>query len=637
MRWRGVLALAAIVIAAIAATAGFFFFRDNFSTHYPIKVLTAQSLRALEIPWWNFADSGGQPLAGNPNTLTFYPDNILYLLLPAHVAFNLHFLIHIAAAFLAMRSLTRSWFGGALYALSGVAISATSFYNLVVALAMVPLAMLAAERRSPLVLGAAFGLMLLAAEPVTLIGAALTVAVVAFGRITIRDLGVAVAVALVIGSPQIIAFAEIARDVERSMGMSAVATLAASLHPSRLLEIIWPFGPVLNEPGGDRVRLFSTIFLGLIAIPALFRKSRYVAIVLLMAFLAIGRFNPVIASLVEAVSSLRIMRFPEKFAVPLIASLVVLCAAYFHERSVRWQRVWAAVTFVPLMWVLWRALPIDWYSHYRVETVKAAGRVHRPSTVPAGVLPARAEYRLRARALEPLFGAVAGLRYAIHPSPDRMHSLRTRMVVERFAIGRDRVRARYLRINGGEVPGSLPAAMFVSRVIPARDIFEEASIMESPAFNEQTTAVTPLAMPVAPGRVLSYGQEGQTIRIEVEAAGPALLFVNQTWFGAWRATAQGEDLKTTPVDIDRLGVIVPAGRSTVLLRFGRNRFAVIVAWLLSSALLVAVAFAKRIEKGDGRAGEIERPGDDNGTVGDVERSPYGRFRLWKRLAANTHL
>src|SRR6185369_6714954 len=104
---------------------GFFFFRDNFSTHYPIKVLSQRAFQSGEVPWWNFADGGGQPLAGNPNTLTFYPDNILYLFLPAHVAFNLHFLIHLAIAFFAMRALTRSSFAASMYALSGIAVSAT--------------------------------------------------------------------------------------------------------------------------------------------------------------------------------------------------------------------------------------------------------------------------------------------------------------------------------------------------------------------------------------------------------------------------------------------------------------------------------------------------------------------------------
>src|SRR6184192_110949 len=117
------------VLVAIAATCiavfGFFYFRDNLGTHYPIKVISARIFRAGQIPWWNFYDGGGQPLAGNPNTLTFYPDNVLYLFLPAHVAFNLHFIFHLVGAWFAMRALSRSTPAAWLYVLSGAAISAT--------------------------------------------------------------------------------------------------------------------------------------------------------------------------------------------------------------------------------------------------------------------------------------------------------------------------------------------------------------------------------------------------------------------------------------------------------------------------------------------------------------------------------
>src|SRR6185503_1635080 len=287
MSRKVVAAVALLVAAAVVAQFGFFFFRDNLSTHYPIKVVSAQVFRSGEIPYWNFADAGGQPLAGNPNTLTFYPDNILYLFLPAHVAFNLHFFLHLIAAFFIMRWLTRSDFGAAMYALSGIAISATAFYNLIVAVAMIPLAFLGAKQRSPFILGIAFGLLALAGEPVMIVGATISVAILAIDVIPIRIWFVAVVIALVIASPQLIAYADIAREVERSVGMSATTVLNASLHPIRILEVfVGPILGVLNSPGGGefRARLFSTIFLGFIAAPALLRRSRYTIVAAVMLF-----------------------------------------------------------------------------------------------------------------------------------------------------------------------------------------------------------------------------------------------------------------------------------------------------------------------------------------------------------------
>src|SRR6266568_2977983 len=185
---RAAIGALAAAAAALIAVFGFFYFRDNFFTHYPVKVISARIFRAGLIPWWNFYDGGGQPLAGNPNTLSFYPDNFLYLILPAHVAFNLHFLIHLLFAWFAMRALCRqtgasdaaSTFAATMYAMSGLAISATVFYNLITAIALIPFALWAIERlvndsgpprsgqpwAAVLHAGAAFGLIGLAGEPV---------------------------------------------------------------------------------------------------------------------------------------------------------------------------------------------------------------------------------------------------------------------------------------------------------------------------------------------------------------------------------------------------------------------------------------------------------------------------------------
>jgi hypothetical protein len=579
------------------STVGFFFYRDNFSTHYPIKAVSAEIYRTGSIPYWNFFDAGGQPLAGNPNTLTFYPDNVLYLFLPAHVAFNLHFLLHLAIAFFAMRALTRSAFGGALYALSGLAISATAFYNLIVAVAFIPLLLWGIERRSPWIVGSALGLLALAAEPVTLLGALLAALIVGAGRFPWKSALLALFLCAVIASPQLIAYAEIAGEVERTVPMSARTALNASLHPMRLVEIfLWPIHGFLNDAGDPfRARLFSTLLVGVIAVPALFRRSRYVIVAVALLFLALGRYNPLVAAVVDNVPLTRVARYPEKLAIPLIVALVVLSADYF--RRSRFKLAWLPVTFIPLLWMTWRAVPIDWFTHYDVPHLSAS-RVHVESRVPAGAMDARSEYRLRARALEPLFGAVAGVRYAINPSPDGMHALRSRMVVERFHSASQ----KYARLHCNR------PAWFVTRVIPARTIYEEASLVESPAFDETTTAVAAKSMAVTPGRVLRYRERLQSIEIDVASEGRSLLVVNQTYFRSWVARSGAKDLPTMAVDIDRLGVEVPPGNHDIVLRFGRFRAAIVAAWIASLLALLGSLF---VEIRDRRTRQVDRPADED--------------------------
>jgi hypothetical protein len=578
---------------------GFFFFRDNFATHYPIKVLSAAAFRAGEIPWWNFADGGGQPLAGNPNTLTFYPDNFLYVLLPAHVAFNLHFLIHLALGWLAMKSLTRSNFGATLWVFSGVAISALSFYNLTTAIALVPFAFLAAERKSAAKLGLAFGLLALAGEPVTIAATAIAALILFtrsrgdrenFASSRLRVSIVSIIVATVIAAPQLIAYSEIANEVERAHRYSAHTVLSASFDPRRLLELI--AGPFLSI---DTPHLFPSLLIGLIVIPALFRRSRYTLIAAVMFFFALGSFNPIVRWLVESIDVLRAGRFPEKFALVMCAALVVLAAEYFRQSAT--PRIWAIVTFVPLLcWTVWM-IPIDWFSPYRTDS-QPAHRVFVPPA-PGGQTIDRDSYRERARRLEPLFGATAGLEYVLTRSGDGMHSLLSRIAVERFAATH----------NPAWWQIAIAPPAIVPEAIAAPSIPDAVNLIESGA-----PAVAPRAFASAPGaRVTRVLREGQQIRIDVASNGPSLLAVDQSYFRAWSARMGDRELDTLPINLDRLGVIVPAS-GTVTLRFGRHHTLVVVTWVLSSLLLAGLLVAMRIEEIDRRSGEVERTGDDDRAV-----------------------
>jgi hypothetical protein len=574
----------------LIATIGFFFFRDNFSTHYPIKVLSASAFRAGEIPWWNFADGGGQPLAGNPNTLTFYPDNFLYLLLPPHVAFNLHFLLHLIFGWLAMKALTRSRFASWLWVLSGVAISALSFYNLVTAIALVPFAFLAIERPSATRLGLAFGLLALAGEPVTMVAAAIAVLILAVGRMRIIPILISIGIAIVIAAPQLIAYGEIASEVERARGYSAQTVLNASFDPRRLLELVT--GPFIRI---DAPHLFPSLILGLIIVPAIFRRSRYTVIAALMLFFALGSFNPLVRAAVESSSVLRIGRYPEKFAMVMCVALVVLAAEYFRESKT--PRIWTIVTFVPLIFWTICMIPLDWFAPYRIEA-QSSHRVFAFSG-PGGQTIDRENYRERARRLEPLFGATAGLEYVLNRSGDGMHSLLSRIASERFVSTKNRAWLRMAMAPPAIVPETLAAP----------SISDAVNLIEMGA-----PAVALRAFKSAAGsRVTRVTRDGQTITIDVSTSGPALLAVDQSYFRAWSARMSERELATTPVNLDRLGVIVP-GSGTVTLRFGRHRTAVFAAWAISSLLLVALVFAMRVEKLDRGTSEIERAGDDDRSI-----------------------
>lgn len=618
---KAAFAAAAVAAALIFSWAGFFFFRDNLTTHYPLKVISAKAFRAGEIPWWNFHDMGGQPLAGNPNALTFYPDNIFYLLFPPHVAFNLHFVLHLLGGFVAMRGLCRARglqpadaaLGGALWILSGVVISVTAFYNLVTSVLLIPLALLGVERRSARILGCAFGLMLLGSEPMTIAGTAFAAAIAAAGRMPAKRIAVAVAAALAIGSPQLIAYAEIAGEVERSVAMSPDAVLATSLTWQRAGEVfLWPLSGFLNDAGGLRQRLFSTLFVGIVAVPALVTRSRYVGIALGCLFLALGSHNAVVNAMVHALPAwARIMRYPEKLALPMTAALAVLIAGYLGRT--RFRRAWLVATFVPLLWVAWRALPVDWFAPYRVSP-RPPVRVHWQATIHPGRTDARTEYHERAEALDYMFGAAAGLRYGVGRSPDNMHALLSRAVAERFTNVGPALQARYLRINGCDVPGALPMAMIVPAVAPARSLVEAVRNLESHRFDERVFAVAPMSIAgfrSSAGRIERYVEDGQSVRVDVDAAGPLLVMVNQTFFEGWVARSGELELDTVPLNVDRLGVIVPAGRHEVILTFGRHRVAVIAAWLLSIVLLLGSAFPDLVEKLHRRAGEVERPADED--------------------------
>src|SRR5262249_38999361 len=141
-------------------------------------------------------------------------------------------------------------------------------------------------------------------------------------------------------------------------------------------------GPLLGfltdpTPNELRGRLFSTIFLGVIVVPALVtgRRSRYLVIAALMLFFALGRYNPIVRVAIESLPSLRIARYPEKFAIALRFVRVGPAAAFVDRLGPRARAAWAAITFLPLAIVAVHGAPIDWFGLYRVAPMPPLARI----------------------------------------------------------------------------------------------------------------------------------------------------------------------------------------------------------------------------------------------------------------------
>lgn len=267
------------------------YFRDVFLSHLPFKAFGAEALRQGTIPAFNPTWALGQPFRGNPNTLAFYPGNLVYLVLPFWPAFNLHYCLHWLLAGLGMVWLARqlgmsragAFLAGVTYAGSGFMLAAMTFYNVLTVVAWWPLAILGAVRggRRGIALGGlACGMALLGGEPVTAAVGLAPLAALAVQRHGGRR-GAATVLAVAVGGalvalPQIVASLRVAGFSFRGAhGVLASQASYYSLEPERLLELLVPFpfgypgyhGPAGLESTGvlDHLPYFFSLHFGIVA------------------------------------------------------------------------------------------------------------------------------------------------------------------------------------------------------------------------------------------------------------------------------------------------------------------------------------------------------------------------------------
>ncbi len=344
------------------------FFRDVLGNHFALKAFGAAELAAGRIPAFNPTLGLGQPFRGNPSALAFYPDNLLYLVLPLWSAFNLHYALHWLLALLTMWALARqlgqspaaALLAGATYAGCGVVLSCLSFYNLIAVVAWWPLVLLGAARggRRGIALGGlACGLALLAGEPLTAaLGMAPVLLVAARRHGTLRGLGVAFAVGavgLAVAAPQMVATLRVLDFTFRGAhGMTSEQVTMFALQPLRFLELFvplpfgWPLdvGPHGWWLGASEANLsyYLSLYAGvvglLLALLAVRRRPVWAALAaagLLFAWLWGGQ-----GALLERLTG-GLFRFPQRFlfwyalALPLLAGWGLDASAERRRGAVR--------------------------------------------------------------------------------------------------------------------------------------------------------------------------------------------------------------------------------------------------------------------------------------------------------------
>lgn len=122
------------------------YMRDVLNAHLAMKWSEARALHQGYFPLLDPYRGGGQPLAGNPNAVPFYPTNALLLWASPIWALNAHFWIHLLLAPLAFFWMARrwglareaSWAAAVCYTASGFYLSHLSFYNLIAGATLAP-------------------------------------------------------------------------------------------------------------------------------------------------------------------------------------------------------------------------------------------------------------------------------------------------------------------------------------------------------------------------------------------------------------------------------------------------------------------------------------------------------------------
>ena len=220
---KRVVAIAVIVAAALVVFGPAFVkreafvLRDHSDYFQPMRIYTAQHLRAGRLPLWNPYNASGEPWIANPQTAVFYPPAWLFLILPFATAYTAYLFVHalllgISAHRLFLRDATPfAATGGAIaLMLSGPVLSLLDVSNNFTSFAWLPLVILFARDRKPIAGGVVLAMSFLAGEPFFAAIAALIFVIIVR---EVKAIAIAASIAIGVSAIQLFPFlATIARS-----------------------------------------------------------------------------------------------------------------------------------------------------------------------------------------------------------------------------------------------------------------------------------------------------------------------------------------------------------------------------------------------------------------------------------------
>ena len=155
-----------------------------------------------------------------------------------------------------------------------------------------------------------------------------------------------------------------------------------------------------------------------------------------------------------------------------------------------------------------------------------------------------------------------------------------------FEAERKRIRGRFKEAQPVDFvrTAEYPRYYFADEVVSIRNTAEFVNNLKNKKYSSRVAFVQFPSFKSASGEIREAVEKANSIRLDVEAAGKGFLVLSVTPHKYWRATLDGSPVKLHRTNIGYQGVVVPAGRHTLEMRY-RNPVVMVGGAISIAAIL----------------------------------------------------